>query len=120
MKKIVLALLFSIISLFAYEELNIDNFDSKIKDKNVIVDFYASWCPPCKIVATNLEDFDVIKPENVGIYKVDVDAQLTLAKKYGVTKLPTIIYFKNGKPVKEYVGILTPEELLEASKKNFN
>ena len=106
--------------LFAYEELNIDNFDSKIKDKNVIVDFYASWCPPCKIVATNLEDFDVIKPENVGIYKVDVDAQLTLAKKYGVTKLPTIIYFKNGKPVKEYVGILTPEELLEASKKNFN
>ena len=40
MKKIVLALLFSIISLFAYEELNIDNFDSKIKDKNVIVDFY--------------------------------------------------------------------------------
>ena len=45
---------------------------------------------------------------------------LTLAKKYGVTKLLTIIYFKNGKPVKEYVGILTPEELLEASKKNFN
>ena len=85
-----------------------------------IVDVYASWCPPCKIVATNLEDFDVIKPENVEIYKVDVDAQLTLAKKYGVTKLPTIIYFKNGKPVKEYVGILTPEELLEASKKNFN
>ena len=79
MKKIVLALLFSIISLFAYEELNIDNFDSKIKDKNVIVDFYASCCPPCKIVATNLEDFDVIKAENVEIYKVDVDAQLTLA-----------------------------------------
>lgn len=120
MKKIILTILLSVVSLFAYEELTIENFDSKIKDKNVIIDFYASWCPPCKIVATNLEDFDVIKAENVEIYKVDVDAQLTLAKKYGVTKLPTIIYFKNGKPVKEYVGILTPEELLEASKKNFN
>ena len=120
MKKIVLVFLVSFISLFGYEELTIDNFESKIKGKNVIVDFYASWCPPCKVLANNLEDFDVIKPENVEIYKVDVDAQLTLAKKYGVTKLPTIIYFKDGKPVKEYVGILTPEELLEASKKNFN
>ena len=119
MKKIFLVFLISVVTLFAYEELNMNNFESKIKDKNVIVDFYAPWCPPCKIVANNLEDFDVSKPENVQIYKVNVDDELTLAKKYGVSKLPTLIYFKDGKMVKDYVGVLTPQELLEASKENF-
>lgn len=119
MKKVFLVFLISLTTLFAYEELNMNNFESKIKGKNVIVDFYAPWCPPCKIVANNLEDFDVSKPENVQIYKVNVDDELTLAKKYGVSKLPTLIYFKDGKIVKDYVGVLTPQELLEASKENF-
>ena len=120
MKKIILLMFFSIASLFAYEELTVDNFDAKIKDKNVIVDFYAVWCPPCKILANNLEDFDLVKPDNVEIYKVNIDDQLVLAKKYGVSKLPTMVYFKNGKPVKDYVGILSVEELTQTSKENFN
>lgn len=119
MKKIFLIFLISVVGLYAYEELNINNFEEKIKDKNVIVDFYAPWCPPCKIVANNLEDFDITKPENVHIYKVNIDDELTLAKKYGVTKLPTLIYFKDGKPIKDYVGVLSSEELLQASKENF-
>jgi thioredoxin 1 len=119
MKKVVLIILCGVISLFAYEELNINNFEDKIKDKNVIVDFYAPWCPPCKILANNFEDFDITKPDNVQIYKVNIDDELNLAKKYGVTKLPTLIYFKNGKVVKDYVGVLSSEELLEASKENF-
>lgn len=119
MKKVFLMFLISVISLYAYEELNINNFEEKIKDKNVIVDFYAPWCPPCKIVANNLEDFDISKPENVHIYKVNIDDELTLAKKYGVTKLPTLIYFKDGKTIKDYVGVLNSEELLQASKENF-
>jgi thioredoxin 1 len=119
MKKIILTILLGVISLFAYEELNINNFEDKIKDKNVIVDFYAPWCPPCKILANNIEDFDISKPDSVQIYKVNIDDELNLAKKYGVTKLPTLIYFKNGKVVKNYIGVLSPEELLETSKENF-
>lgn len=119
MKKIILIMLFSIISLFAYEELTVDNFDSKIKDKNVIIDFYAVWCPPCKILANNLEDFDLVKPDNVEIFKVNIDEQMVLAKKYGVSKLPTLVYFKNGKPINDYVGVLSVEELTETSNNNF-
>lgn len=120
MKKILVIMLFSMVSLFSYEELNMDNFDSKIKDKNVIVDFYAPWCPPCKVLANNLEDFEIVKPDNVEIYKVNIDDELTLAKKYGVSKLPTMVYFKNGKPINTYVGILDVEQLTQTSNENFN
>ena len=119
MKKILIIMLFSVVSIFAYEELTMDNFDSKIKDKNVIVDFYADWCGPCKILAVNLEDFDLVKPDNVEIYKVNIDDQLVLAKKHGVSKLPTLVYFKNGKVVNDYVGILSVEELKQTSNENF-
>ena len=120
MKKILIIMLFSVVSIFAYEELTMDNFDSKIKDKNVIVDFYADWCPPCKILAVNLEDFDLVKPDNVEIYKVNIDDQLVLAKKHGVSKLPTLLYFKNGKVVNDYVGILSVEKLTKTVNENFN
>ena len=85
MKKILVIMLFSIVSLFSYEELNMDNFESKIKDKNVIVDFYAPWCPPCKVLAENLKDFELVKPDNVEVFKVNIDNELILAKKYGVS-----------------------------------
>ncbi|RBQ30765.1 thioredoxin [Arcobacter sp. FW59] len=119
MRKIFLLTLITITSLFAYEELTEGNFSEKIKGKNVIVDFYAPWCPPCKILANNLEDFEIQKLDDVEIFKVNIDNDLVLAKMYRVKQLPTMIYFKNGEPIKKYVGVKTTEELLESSKVDF-
>ena len=119
MNKIIYIFLLSVMSVYAYEELNISNFENKIKGKNVIIDFYAVWFPPCKILGENLEDFGTIKPNNVEIYKVNIDNELPLAKKYGVSKLPTLLYFKDGKLVKEIVGVLSPEELFQTTKRTF-
>jgi len=120
MRKFLFMLLLSYASLFAFEELTVQNFDDKIKGKNVIVDIYATWCPPCKIVAQNLEEFDVIKPDNVEVYKVNFEEQADIAHKYGVKSLPTLLFFKDGKLVDGHVGIVSSEKLLEASKSNFN
>ena len=119
MKKLLISFLFLFSSLYSYEELNIDNFDEKIKGKNAIIDFYAPWCPPCKVLANNLEDFEIEKPENIEIFKVNIDNELALAKKYGLRKLPTLVYFKDGKEIKQDVGIKTASELLEISKTEF-
>lgn len=119
MKKIFLVFIFSLSWLFAFEELTLENFDSKIKGKNVIVDIYAHWCPPCKILANNLEDFDIVKPDDVEVFKVNFDEQPKLAKKHNVSKLPTLLYFKDGKLVDEKVGVLSVEGLKKSVEKNF-
>jgi len=120
MKKIFIGLLFSVISLFAFEELNIDNFESKIKGKNVIIDFYAVWCPPCKVLNQKLEEFDIIKPDSVTIYKLNIDEEPIITRKYGITKLPSLVYLKDGKPLKTIVGIQSAAELMKSSQRIFD
>ena len=112
MKKILIVLLFSFVSLFAFEHLTPKNIDEELKGKNAIVDFYATWCPPCKVLAKNLIKFDKVKPSNVVIYKVDIDQHMDLAKRYNVTSLPTLVYIKNGTVVKKEVGIQDEERLM--------
>lgn len=119
MGKIVITLLFSVISSFAFEHLTVENFDKKIKDKNVIVDFYATWCPPCKVLSKNLEAYDKVKSSNVTIYKVDIDQAMDLAIKYKVRALPTLGYFKNGKFVTIEVGIKDVAQLSNSTNKYF-
>lgn len=119
MKKIVISLLLSVVSLFAFEHLTVENFDKKIKDKNVIVDFYATWCPPCKVLAKNLKAYDKVKSSDVIIYKVDIDKNMNLALKHNVKALPTLGYFKNGKLVIKEVGIKDVAQLSNSTKKYF-
>ncbi len=119
MKKVLIGLVFSFITLFAFEHLETNNIDEKLKGKNAIVDFYATWCPPCKVLAKNLIQFDKVKPSDVVIYKLDIDQYMDLAKKYKVRSLPTLVYFKDGKVVAKEVGIRDVNQLAANSMKYF-
>ncbi|XPV68915.1 MAG: thioredoxin family protein [Halarcobacter sp.] len=117
LKKSFVILLFSYISLFGFEHLNPLDMKEKLENKKVVIDFYATWCPPCKIVAQNLVEFDKIKPKDVFIYKVDVDEYKEIALDYGVQGLPTLAYFKNGKLVAKELGLRSVKQLSQDVKK---
>lgn len=85
---------------------NKEQFNELIKDK-VLVDFYAEWCGPCKMLAPNLEKLDF------NILKVDVDKFQDLAISYGVMSVPTLILFKGGKEINKSIGYLDIDELKE-------
>lgn len=91
------------------ELITSNNFDEKIKKDRVLVDFYATWCGPCKMLGLVLEKFD---DENiVPILKLDVDEAKDVAEKYKVFTIPTLIIFENGKEIKRKVGYQSLDEL---------
>ncbi len=92
-------------------ELHGESFDEFINKDNIIVDFYAKWCGPCRMLSPIIEE--VSKEENIELLKVDVDEHPDIAKRYGIMSIPTIILFKNGNEVKKNIGFLSKDELLE-------
>jgi thioredoxin 1 len=111
MKKVILIFCLFASSLFAFEHLTVDNIDEKLKGKKVILDFYASWCPPCKIIAKNLETYSETKPDEITIYKVDIDDQRDLVGKFGVESIPTLLYIKDGEIKKLSVGLQSLDQI---------
>ena len=91
-------------------ELNNEDFNEEIKDKLVLVDFYATWCGPCRMMHPIIEE--VAKEENINVIKVDVDKHDELARNYGIMSIPTIILFQNGNLVEKNIGFIPKEQLL--------
>jgi thioredoxin 1 len=84
--------------------LNSETLDKKIKDNKVVmVDFWAPWCGPCRMLMPIIEDVENLFPNQIG--KVNVDEQKELAAKYGVRSLPTVIIFKDGEVMERIPGV---------------
>ena len=84
----------------------VDEFNEVIKSERGLIDFYADWCNPCKMLGMILEDID-----SIDVVKVDVDRFGTIAKEYKVMSIPAIKIFSKGEVVKEAVGFMSREEL---------
>jgi len=91
-----------------------DNFEKTIKDGIVLVDFWATWCGPCRILAPTIEEIASEIGNKAKIAKMDVDKNIISSNKYNLMYLPTIIIFKNGKPEYRYVGVQNKETLVNA------
>ena len=95
---------------------NEENFENEVlkTEGTVLVDFYADWCGPCKMMSPVIEQIAEENKENLKVGKVNVDDNSELTEKYNVMSIPTIIVFKNGNPVKGFVGVTSKEEIKEA------
>lgn len=87
-----------------------NNFNEQIKEGVVLVDFFATWCGPCKMQSPVLEELKEDRSD-VKLVKIDVDQETEIAREYGVMSIPTLILFKDGKEVAKNVGFM-PKELL--------
>ena len=91
------------------EYINSNNFDEEISRGKVLVDFYADWCGPCKMMSPVLEEFS--KTTDIQIKKINIDNSEDIAQKYGIMSIPTLILFNDGKEVKKNIGFLNLEDL---------
>lgn len=86
-------------------------FDEVIQKDKVIVDFYAEWCGPCRMLSPILDK--VSKELSLDTYKVNVDDVEEVARRYGIMSIPTVMIFSKGEEVRKHVGFMEEEELKE-------
>ncbi len=94
------------------EVITPSEFQSKVLNASgkVLVDFFATWCGPCKMLAPVIDEIAAEKPGQV--YKVDIDESPDLAMEYGVNSVPTLIVFEGGKPVRQAIGAQPKQNVL--------
>jgi thioredoxin 1 len=93
------------------------NFQQQTKNKLVLVDFWASWCAPCRMMAPVLNEVATELNGNSYVGKVNIEQYQSLAQKFLVRNIPTLILFKNGKEIDRFVGIKSKDFLLKHLRK---
>ncbi|NNC83315.1 MAG: thioredoxin [Flavobacteriales bacterium] len=95
-------------------EINTSNFEEILStDKPVMIDFWAAWCGPCRMIAPIVDELHEEYNDRAVIGKVDVDSNQEIAMKYGVRNIPTILFIKNGEVVDKSVGAVPKNVLSE-------
>lgn len=96
-------------------KLNNQNFKQEVlnSDKTVIVDFYADWCGPCKMMSPIIDEISEELSDKVKVCKLNVDENQDLSIEYDVMSIPTLIFFKNGKVDNVLVGLRDKDEILK-------
>lgn len=94
------------------KKLNKEQFD-KIKNTDglKVVDFYADWCSPCKMLAPVLEELSLEMSDAVEFVKINIDENLELAQEYGITTIPTLVFIKDGKELNRKIGFMFKNSL---------
>ena len=93
------------------------NFDHQTKNRIVLVDFWAGWCVPCRMMAPILNDVSAEINGNAFVGKVDIEQNQSLAQKHNIRNIPTMVLFKNGREVNRFVGVKTKDFLLNQIQK---
>ncbi len=95
------------------EYLGNDNFAAQVESQSgvVVVDFTATWCPPCKMLAPIYERVSQNYEGKAKFYKVDIDENVETSAKYGVQSIPNILFFKDGQVVDQHVGMIPEGQL---------
>jgi thioredoxin len=136
MKKIISAfmLIFAVTAAFSQSVIHLDEATFKAKvwdfDKNkdwkfegttpVIVDFYADWCGPCKMLAPTLEELQTEYGTKIQVYKVNVDKEGRVAQQFGIRSIPTLIFAPVGKDYSKLIGLRSKEDLIKEIQTKLN
>jgi len=92
-------------------ELTLENFNEFIKEDKVVVDFWAEWCGPCKMISPIIEDLAKDLNGKAKFGKVNVDNNQELAQRFGVMSIPTLVFFRDGQQVDSSVGVISKEDI---------
>ena len=94
------------------KKLNVSEFDSAVAEGYALIDFYADWCGPCRMLAPTVEEVAAERPDVV-VGKVNVDSEGELARRFGIFSIPTVVILKDGKEISRAVGVRSLEQLLD-------